>query len=641
MGEFSAKGPLPPEQAFSQEEFRAYEVLGCHPCAEGYVFRVWAPHARSVSLVGEFNGWNSAALPLSCVSDNGIWECCTEQVQEYDTYKYYVVGADGRGVMKSDPYAYHFETRPSTASRVYTLEGYAWQDEAWQKSKSKRPLYDGPVNIYEVHAGSWKRYPDGHPFSYEKLAEELLPYVCDMGYTHIELMPLAEYPFDGSWGYQVTGYYAPTSRYGTPHDLMRFVDRCHQCGIGVIMDWVPGHFPKDEYGLYRFDGEACYEYADLRKGEHKRWGTCVFDYGRPEVRSFLISNALFWLEKYHIDGIRVDAVASMLYLDYDRREGEWLPNCYGGRENLEAIDFLKKLNEAVFAAYPYTMMIAEESTAWPLVSHPTSEGGLGFNFKWNMGWMNDMLRYVSLDPLYRSGNHNAITFSFFYAFSENFVLPISHDEVVHGKCSLINKMPGEYAQKFAGVRLFLAYMMAHPGKKLTFMGTEFGQFVEWNYEQELDWLLLDYPAHRELQQFTRTLNHFYHSTSPLWENDFSWEGFSWIANDDAAQSVIAFRRIDRRGKEVIAVCNFTPVQRENYRIGVPLYGIYEEIFTTDAATFGGSGVENGTVTAARVPMHGCEQSVSLTLPPLSVVFLKCKRRLPLPKSAVKTQKPKT
>ncbi len=641
MSECAEKDRLPFEQVFSQEQFRAYEVLGCHACAGGYVFRVWAPHACSVSLVGEFNGWNSAALPLSRVSEDGIWECFTDQVHEYDTYKYYVVGADGRGVMKSDPYAYHFETRPSTASRVYTLEGYAWQDEAWQKGKAKRPLYDAPVNIYEVHAGSWKRYPDGHFFSYEKLAEELLPYVCNMGYTHIELMPLTEYPFDGSWGYQVTGYYAPTSRYGTPHDLMRFVDRCHQCGIGVIMDWVPGHFPKDEYGLYRFDGEACYEYADLRKGEHKRWGTCVFDYGRPEVRSFLISNALFWLEKYHIDGIRVDAVASMLYLDYDRNEGEWLPNCHGGRENLEAIDFLQKLNESVFAAYPHTMMIAEESTAWPLVSHPTSEGGLGFNFKWNMGWMNDMLRYVSLDPLYRSGNHNALTFSFFYAFSENFVLPISHDEVVHGKCSLINKMPGEYPQKFAGVRLFLAYMMAHPGKKLTFMGTEFGQFIEWNYEQELDWLLLDYPAHRELQQFTRELNHFYRRTAPLWENDFSWEGFSWIANDDAAQSVIAFRRIDRRGKEVIAVCNFTPVQREEYRIGVPFYGVYEEVFTTDAAVFGGSGVANGTVTAAQVPLHGCEQSVSLTLPPLAVVFLKCKRRLPLPKSHKTTQKSKT
>lgn len=628
MNAFGKQGEISVADAFSQTQFRAYDILGCHSCEEGYVFRVWAPHARSVALVGDFNGWNSTALPLSRVTDNGIWECFTDSVQEYDIYKYYVVGADGVGVMKSDPYAYHCETRPGTASRVYTLAGYDWHDDAWQKAKAKRSLYDTPVNIYEIHAGSWKRYADGNTFSYEKLAQELVPYVRDMGYTHVELMPLMEYPFDGSWGYQVTGYYAPTSRYGTPHDFMSFVDCCHQNGIGVIMDWVPGHFPKDECGIYRFDGEACYEYADPRKGEHKEWGTCVFDYGRPEVRSFLISNALFWLEKYHIDGIRVDAVASMLYLDYNRRNGEWVPNCYGGRENLEAIAFLKNLNEAVFAAFPHTMMIAEESTAWPLVSRPTTEGGLGFNFKWNMGWMNDMLRYVSLDPLFRSGNHNALTFSFFYAFSENFVLPISHDEVVHGKCSLINKMPGSYEEKFASVRLFLAYMMAHPGKKLLFMGTEFGQFIEWNYEQELDWLLLDYPAHRTLRQFTRSLNQFYKEQSPLWENDFSWEGFSWIANDDAAQSVIAFRRIDRRGNELIAVCNFTPVQREEYRVGVPVYGVYETVFTTDAVTFGGNGAGAQTVRAELTPMHGLEQSVALTLPPLSVQFFRLKRRLP-------------
>ncbi len=613
---------------FSQEMFRAYDVLGCHPCEDGYVFRVWAPHAHSVSLVGDFNEWDPAAQPLARVADNGVWECRTAAVREYDLYKYYIVGSSGVGVMKSDPYAYHYETRPGNASRVYALPDYVWQDAAWQKDKAKRSVYNVPINVYEVHVGSWRRYADGNVFSYTKLADELIPYVCDMGYTHIELMPLMEHPYDGSWGYQITGYYAPTSRYGTPSELMEFVDRCHQNGIGVIMDWVPGHFPKDECGLYRFDGEACYEYADPRKGEHKEWGTCVFDYGRPEVCSFLISNVLFWLEKYHIDGIRVDAVAAMLYLDYNRQAGEWIPNRHGGHENLEAVAFLQRLNEAVFAAFPHTMMIAEESTAWPLVSRPTDVGGLGFNYKWNMGWMNDMLRYISLDPLFRSGNHNALTFSFFYAFSENFVLPISHDEVVYGKGSLMNKMPGSYEEKFAGVRLFMAYMMAHPGKKLVFMGTEFGQFSEWNYAAELDWLLLAYPSHCALQHYTRSLNRFYREQAPLWQNDFSWEGFSWIANDDAWNSVIAFRRIDRRGGELIAVCNFTPVERSGYRIGVPVYGIYEEVFTTDDATFGGGGVHNGTVRAQRVPMQGLEQSVELTLPPLSVQFFKLKRRLP-------------
>ncbi len=609
-------------ETFSQERFYAYDVLGCHPCADGYVFRVWAPHARAVSLVGDFNGWNTTASPMKRITDNGIWETVTADVQEYDAYKYYVVSADGRGVMKADPYAYHYETPPATASLVYTLDGYTWQDAAWQKRKAKTSPYESPMNIYEVHAGSWRRYADGNMLSYEKLADELIPYVEEMGYTHVELMPLAEHPFDGSWGYQVTGYYAPTSRYGTPHGLMQFVDRCHQHGIGVILDWVPGHFPKDECGVYRFDGEPCYEYADPRKGEHKEWGTCVFDFGRPEVRSFLISNALFWLEQYHIDGLRVDAVASMLYLDYNRRDGEWVTNGLGGRENLDAVAFLRDLNTAVFAAFPHTLMIAEESTAWPMVSRPVSDGGLGFNFKWNMGWMNDMLRYASMDPVYRSYHHNLLTFSFVYAFSENFVLPISHDEVVHGKGSLINKMPGSYEEKFAAVRLFLAYMMAHPGKKLTFMGSEFAQFSEWNYAQELDWLLLDYPAHRDMQRFVKALNHFYREQTPLWEQDLSWDGFQWIAHDDAAQSVIAFRRIDKRGNELVAVCNFTPVGRTGYRIGLPEYAVYERVFSTDL-------VENAvSVRAEQVAMHGLEQSAELDLPPLSLQFFKRKRRLP-------------
>ena len=637
------KGMRPMEQAVFTDRFqeaeafrlagnvRAYKVLGCHSAGdEGYIFRVWAPQARTVSLVGEFNGWDPEALPMTLVGEEGIWECATQEVREFDAYKYYIEPLNGKGVMKADPYAFHFETRPSNASKVYNLDGYEWGDGTWQRRKSENSVYDCPVNIYEVHLGSWRRYPDGSPFSYEKMGDELIPYVQEMGYTHIELMPIMEHPYDGSWGYQVTGYYAPTSRYGTPKDFMAFVDRCHQAGIGVIIDWVPAHFPKDECGLYRFDGTPCYEYADVRKGEHREWGTCVFDYGRAEVRAFLISNALFWLDQYHVDGIRVDAVASMLYLDYNRRDGEWVPNQFGGKENLEAVEFLRILNEQVFAAYPKTMMNAEESTSWPMVSRPTSDGGLGFNYKWNMGWMNDMLHYVSLDPWFRKFNHDNLTFSFFYAFSENFVLPISHDEVVHGKGSLINKMPGSYEEKFAGMRSFLGYMMAHPGKKLFFMGCEFGQFKEWDFENGLDWLLLDYESHRMLQHYVRSLNHFYRDQTALWENDFSWDGFSWIAHDDYAQSIIVFRRVDHKGRELVVLCNFTPVLREPYRIGVPAFGTYAEVFNTDAAEFGGTGVVNGTLETEPVSMHGFAQSLNLTVPPLSVLFFELKKEKPYP-----------
>ena len=616
------------ELFYSGRDCRAFDYMGAHPFVQdgeqGYLLRVYAPEAEKVSVMGEFNDWNRDA-DYMMRDEQGIWEKFIPNIPEYAAYKYSVWAKSGDVFDKSDPYGFHFETRPGNATKAYDIDGYEWGDASWLDWRKKHLPYSNPVNIYECHLGSWKMHEDGNFYSYRQLADELVPYVKEMGYTHIEFMPLTEYPFDGSWGYQVIGYFAATSRYGTPKDLMYLIDKAHQAGLGVIMDWVPAHFPKDGCGLVEFDGSHLYEYADPLKMEHKEWGTRVFDYGKVSTRNLLFSSAMFWIEKFHMDGLRVDAVASMLYLDYNR-QGEWRPNVHGGRENLEAVDFLRLLNEYILTDHPDVMMIAEESTAWPMVTKPGYDGGLGFNFKWNMGWMNDMLCYCSADPFFRKDMHDKITFSFMYAFSENYILPLSHDEVVHGKCSLISKMPPPYENQFGGLRALYGYMTAHPGKKMLFMGGEFAQFSEWAYQRGLDWMLLDYPAHRQMQAYVKALNHFYLATPQLWEQDTDWRGFEWISHEDNRNNIIAFRRVAKDGSDIVVVVNFSPEEQQEYRIGVPITGTYEEIFTSDKTEFGGSGMANGKLKTENKPMHGQEQSIVLKIPRFGVLFFKGKAR---------------
>jgi len=609
-----------------------YDRLGAHARevdgVPGVSFAVWAPNARRVSVIGDFNGWDERVYPMR-LHANGVWELFIPGIEQGARYKYAILSwnRDYR-VNKADPFAFWSEKRPGNASRVCDLNGYAWSDERWLAERGERHHNDRPLLIYEAHAGSWRPTSASGEVTYRELAHQLVPYVIEMGYTHVELMPIAEYPFDPSWGYQVTGYYAPTSRYGAPDDFMYFVDYCHQHGVGVILDWVPAHFPRDQHGLAFFDGSHLYEHADPRQGEHPDWGTLVFNYGRNEVRNFLIANALYWLEKYHVDGLRVDAVASMLYLDYSRKEGQWVPNRYGGRENLEAIAFLQDFNETVHSRFPGALTVAEESTAWPGVTRPASEGGLGFSLKWNMGWMHDILEYMRRDPAHRKYHHNELTFSMLYAFSERYVLPLSHDEVVHVKGSMLNKMPGDLWRKFANLRALYAYMAAHPGKKLLFMGGELAQWDEWKFDGFLQWNLLDEgaedgPAHAQVQRLVRDLNRQVREQRALHERDFTPDGFEWIDGSDAAQSVISFMRYGAdKSDPILVVCNFTPVPRQRFRVGTPHVGRYREILNTDATEYGGSGVVNAAMLRTeKVFAHGRAHSLSLTLPPLGVVML--------------------
>jgi 1,4-alpha-glucan branching enzyme len=609
---------------------RAYEKLGAHlirfGSSDGVVFTVWAPNARQVAVIGDFNGWDAGAHPMHS-SDSGIWSLFVPGLNQFAVYKYRITTQHGEQLDKADPYGFAMEQRPRTGSVVADLDRYQWRDQEWLAARQDRQSLDQPLSIYEVHLGSWRRAHDVHwgqrYLSYRELADTLIPYVLEMGYTHIELMPISEHPFDGSWGYQVLGFYAPTSRFGTPEDFMYFVDCCHLAGIGVLLDWVPAHFPKDGAGLNLFDGTQLYAHANPLQGEHQDWGTLIFNYSRNEVRSFLISNALFWIDKYHIDGLRVDAVASMLYLDYSRQQGQWVPNEYGGRENLAAISFLRKVNEVVHGIFPGVLTIAEESTSWPMVSRPTYLGGLGFSLKWNMGWMHDTLRYMTKDSLFRRFHHNELTFGMLYAFHENFVLPISHDEVVHGKGSLLNKMSGDDWQKFANLRAFLGFMWSYSGKKHLFMGCDFGQWQEWNHDTGLEWQALEAPQHIGIQRLVRDLNLVYRHHGALHQVDFDWSGFRWIDANDSDNSVLSFVRFAKDPEEcIIVVCNLTPVVRNNYRIGVPRPGAYRELINSDLAVYGGSDVQNNSrIETVPESCHTFAHTLNLVLPPLATLIL--------------------
>ena len=602
--------------------YHSHKFLGSFLEGDTCTFRVWAPNARRVFVTGEFCSWYPHTYEMKKINDRGIYEIQIQGVSEFDAYKYVIVTQSGVELWKADPYAKHAETRPLTASKVYSLPEYAWKDKKWMENRTVP--YHQPMNVYEVHLGSWKYSEEGKELSYRELAHKLVDYVKEMNYTHVELLPVTEYPYDKSWGYQATGYFSPTSRYGTPEDFMYFVDTCHQNNIGVILDWVPGHFTKDAHGLYEFDGTCCYEYSDTRKMEHEGWGTRVFDYGRNEVKSFLTSSAVSWIEDYHIDGIRVDAVSSMLFLNYCRDEDKCARNIYGGFENLEAIDFIKNLNLYVKENYSGVIMIAEESTSYPKVTAAVEHGGLGFDFKWNMGWMNDSLDYLETDPFFRKGVHNKFTFSMHYAFSENFILPISHDEVVHGKKSLLDKSPVPYEDKFANFKAFLGYMYAHPGKKLTFMGIDIAQFIEWDEERELDWLLMLYPKHVFTHRYVKELNKYYKSTPALWENDSDWDGFRWHVVDDNNNNVFAFSRRDRSGKEVLVVSNFSNQILKNYEIGVDTWGSYKIALNTDAKKYDGIAITNRNLKTINKEKNEFKYTLGVNIPPYATMYIEKK-----------------
>ena len=599
--------------------YRSYKFMGAikaeYAGDAGYSFTLWAPEARKVCVAGDFNGWNTETHPMNPQENTGVWHCFIKDAKEGQRYKYVITAKNGETFYKADPYARFAQKPPETASVLYDTDGFEWTDKKWIDKRRKTPPYSKPMLIYEMHPGSWKTHSDGSYLTYREMADELVCYLSEMNYTHVELMPITEHPFDGSWGYQTTGYFAPTARYGTPKDFMYFVDKCHSFGISVILDWVPAHFPKDAHGLSVFDGTCLYEYSDPRKGEHKEWGTFVFDFGKGGVISFLMSSAFYWLDVFHVDGLRVDAVSSMLYLDYCRND--FVTNRFGGKENLEAIEFLKKLNTNIFEKHPNVIMAAEEATSWDGITRPVCHGGLGFNYKWNMGWMNDVLRYMALDPCYRKFNHNLMTFSMMYAFKENYILPLSHDEVVHGKCSLIQKMSGLYGQKFDSLRTFYMYMMAHPGKKLLFMGGEIAQFIEWRYYESIEWKLLEFEKHKQFMEFVKELNRFYKENKPFWEIEDSWDGFEWINADDSDRSVISFvRRGKKKNDEIVVVCNFTPVKYENYLIGVPRRGKYTTVFSSSGLQ------EKVSVNAKKKTFMSMPYSISIDVQPMSAVYIR-------------------